>query len=397
MGKNIFVNYILGLTLMFINIQNVTAMDKATIEETPTRILTKKTIFDPITIGEYVLPNRIFMAPMTRGRAMEEAIPGDLMAEYYAQRASAGLIITEATTIIPQGYGWKNTPGIWNEAQQKGWKAVTAAVHEKEGHIFLQLWHTGRVSHPDFLKGELPVGPSEIAARGVSHTPSGKKPYVTPRALTVEEINTIVQDYASAAKRAIGSGFDGVEIHAANGYLIDQFIRDGSNKRTDNYGGTTDNRLRFLMEVTKAVVDTVGAGKVGVRLSPTGGFNDMLDSNPKDTFTRAAQLLNPLKLAYLHTMEALPGNIFAAEGEHVTPHIRKIYEGVLITNGGYDDYLANQALAENAADAIAFGVPFIGNPDLVRRYKEELPITLACSSTYYTQGSYGYTSYGSAK
>jgi len=263
----------------------------------------------------------------------------------------------------------------------------------KGGAFFLQLWHTGRVSHPDFLEGALPVGPSEVAARGHSHTPLGKKPYVKPRALTVEEISVIVADYASASKRAIAAGFDGVELHGANGYLIDQFIRDGSNKRTDRYGGTTDNRLRFLMEVTNAVVDAVGAGKVGVRLSPTGGYNDMVDSKPIETFTRAAQLLNPLKIAYLHTMEALPGNVFAAEGEHVTPYIRKIYQGVLITNGGYDKNLASEALKENEVDAIAFGTPFIANPDLVNRYKKNLPLTMADSATYYTQGPKGYTDY----
>jgi len=354
---------------------------------------TTTTLFDPITLGDYHLPNRIIMAPMTRGRAEEKAIPGDLMVTYYGARADAGLIITEATAISPQGYGWLNTPGIWTDAQEKGWKAVTDVVHNKKGRIFLQLWHMGRVSHPDFLSGELPVAPSEIAARGNSHTPLGKKTYVKPRALKVEEIHGIVADFKLAAKRAIAAGFDGIELHGANGYLIDQFIRDGSNKRTDNYGGSIDNRLRFLMEVTSAVIDAVGPGRVGVRLSPTGGYNDMVDSNPIKTFTRAAQLLDPLKIAYLHTMEALPGNVFAAEGEHVTPYIRSIYKGKLITNGGYDKHLASEALKANEVDAIAFGVPFIANQDLVRHYKENLPLLMADSATFYTQGPKGYTDY----
>jgi len=347
---------------------------------------TTTTLFDPITLGDYHLPNRIIMAPMTRGRAEEKAVPGDLMVAYYSARADAGLIITEATAISPQGYGWPNSPGIWTDAQEKGWKAVTDAVHNKKGHIFLQLWHTGRVSHPDFLSGELPVAPSEIAAQGEAHTPLGKKPYVKPHALTVEEIHGIVADYRFAAKRAIAAGFDGIELHAANGYLIDQFIRDGSNNRTDNYGDSIDNRLRFLMEVTSAVIDAVGSRRVGVRLSPTHGYNDMVDSNPIKTFTRAAQLLNPLNLAYLHTVEALPGN-------YVTPYIRSIYKGMLITNGGYDKHLASEALKANKVDAIAFGAPFIANLDLVRRYKENLPLSMADSATYYTQGPKGYTDY----
>ena len=351
------------------------------------------TLFDPITLGKYNLPNRIFMSPMTRGRAGTGAVPTPIMADYYALRADAGLLITEATAISPQGYGWLNAPGIWTDAQEKGWKVVTDAVHAKGGRIFLQLWHTGRVSHPDFLDGQLPVCPSAVAAQGETHTPLGKKPYVTPRALSVEEIRLTIGDYASAAKRAISAGFDGVELHGANGYLVDEFIRDGSNKRTDEYGGSTDNRLRFLVEVTKALVDAVGADKVGVRLSPTGQYNDMRDSNPTATFTRAAELLNPLGLAYLHIMEALPGHMMYTEGERVLPHIRKVYRGLLLTNGGYTKTSGNMALENGEADAITFGMLYLANPDLVPRFKNDAPFNHPDFATLYTPGEKGYTDY----
>ena len=351
------------------------------------------TLFDPLRLGDYHISSRVMMAPLTRGRAEAGAVPGPIMADYYAARADAGLLISEATAISPQGYGWVNAPGIWNEAQVKGWRHVTRAVHHRNGRIFLQLWHMGRVSHPDFQDGALPVGPSAVVAKGEAHTPLGKKPYVTPHALSIDEIAATVKDYADAARRAIDAGFDGVEIHGANGYLIDQFIRDGSNQRSDAYGGSVDNRLRFLCEVTKAVVDAIGAGRVGVRLSPVGAFNDMHDSHPVTTFCRAAELLNPFNLAYLHTMEALPGHMMAGEGERVTPHIRKIYKGVLVTNGGYDMARANAAIAAGEADAIAFGVPFIANPDLVARFRRNAPLNPPDFSTFYTPGAKGYTDY----
>lgn len=350
-------------------------------------------LFDYLTLGDYKLPNRIFMAPMTRGRAEANAIPGSLMIEYYQARADAGLIITEATAISPQGYGWLNAPGIWNDEQVRGWKTITEAVHAKGGHIFLQLWHMGRVSHPDFLNGNLPVAPSAIAAQGETHTPTGKQAYVLPRALSIEEIQATVADYAAAAKRAIAAGFDGVEIHGANGYLIDQFIRDCSNQRTDNYGGSIDNRLRFLLEVTEAVTNAISSKKVGLRLSPTNQYNDMHDANPIATFSRAAELLNSFDLAYLHTMEALPGHMMAAEGERVTPHMRKKYKGILVTNGGYDLKLAENALENNEADAIAFGIPYLANPDLLTRYKTGAKLNQPDFATLYTQGSKGYTDY----
>jgi len=330
---------------------------------------------------------------MTRGRADLGGIPNSLMAEYYSMRAGAGLIITEATAISPSGAGWLGAPGIWSEDQVKGWNLVTEAVHAKNGHIFLQLWHMGRVSHPDFLGGELPVGPSEIAAKGDTHTPAGKKNYVTPRALSVKEIQAIVRDYAVAAKHAIQAGFDGVEIHGANGYLIDQFIRDRSNKRNDEYGGNTDKRLRFLFEVTSAVIAEIGAKKVGVRLSPRGEYNDVYDSDPIITFCSAAAMLNTLGIAYLHTMEPLPGHMMAAEGERVTPHMRKLFKGILVTNGGYNLELANKAIANNEADAFTFGVPFLANPDLIVRFQNNLPLNAADFSTFYTPGPKGYVDY----
>lgn len=330
---------------------------------------------------------------MTRGRAEAGFVPGQIMAEYYSTRSDAGLIVTEATAISPQGYGWLNAPGIWTEPQCNGWRLVTDAVHAKGGRIFLQLWHTGRVSHPDFLGGELPVGPSAIAAKGDTHTASGKKDYVTPRELSVSEIKSTVQDYANAAKLAMQAGFDGVEVHGANGYLIDQFIRDGSNKRSDEYGGNTENRLRFLLEICTAVCAAIGADKVGVRLSPTGKYNDMHDSNPIETFTIAATMLNKYKLAYLHLMEPLPGHMMAGEGERVTPYIRKIYSGVLVGNGGYNLQLANKALAANEFDAVAFGIPFLANPDLVTRFKTNAPLNNPDYATLYTPGAKGYIDY----
>ena len=351
------------------------------------------TLFDPINIGQYNLPNRILMSPMTRGRSGLSGVPTSIMADYYSARADAGLLITEATAISPQGYGWLNAPGIWTDAQEKGWKVITDAVHAKGGRIFLQLWHTGRVSHPDFLDGKLPVGPSAIAAKGETNTPLGKKPYVTPHALTIEEIHTTRQDYAAAAKRAISAGFDGVELHGANGYLVDEFIRDGSNKRTDEYGGSIDNRLSFLLEITEDLVTAVGAGKVGVRLSPLSQYNDMQDSNPIATFTRAAERINSLNVAYLHVMEPLPGHMMYTAGEQVTPHIRKAFKAILVTNGGYTQKTANAAIENGETDAVAFGILYLANPDLVYRFKNNLSFNIPNFATLYSSGEKGYTDY----
>jgi N-ethylmaleimide reductase len=334
------------------------------------------------------------MAPLTRARAGVERIPNALMVEYYRQRASAGLIISEATHVSVQGIGWVETPGIHTDEQVQGWRHVTEAVHQEGGKIYLQLWHTGRVSHPDFqVDGALPVSASAIAALGNAHTPLGKKPYVTPRALDLDEIPGVVKTYGDATRRAQEAGFDGVEIHGANGYLIDEFLRDGSNQRTDAYGGSIPNRLRFLQEVTEAVVAAWSADRVGVRLSPTNPYNDMKDSNPVATFSAAAELLNHYGLAYLHILEALPGHMLAGEGEFVTPHLRKIFNGPLMVNGGYGRETGAAAIAQGNADLVAYGVPFIANPDLPERFRQNAPLNPPDVNTFYAHGPEGYTDY----
>lgn len=356
--------------------------------------MTFERLFSPLQVGSLELPNRIVMAPLTRGRAGAERLPNDLMVKYYAQRADAGLIITEATQISEQGAGWDESPGIHTEAQVKGWQKVTEAVHRNGGRIVLQLWHTGRASHPDFQSGgALPVSASAIAINGDSHTPNGKKPYVAPRPLELDEIPGVVQQYAEATRRAEAAGFDGVEIHAANGYLIDQFLRDGVNQRTDAYGGSIANRARFLLEVTTAVVKAWSSDRIGVRLSPASGFNDMRDSDPKATFTYVAEALNAFNLAYLHILEALPGHPLAMEGDRYAPAIRAAYKGVFMINGGYDAALGSAAIAQGDADLIAYGVPFIANPDLVTRFRLNAPLNPPDPATFYTRGEKGYLDY----
>jgi N-ethylmaleimide reductase len=356
--------------------------------------MTANSLFEPIQVGALELRNRLVMAPLTRARAGVERIPNALMVEYYRQRASAGLIITEATHVSEQGIGWVETPGIHTDGQVQGWTKVTEAVHQEGGKIYLQLWHTGRASHPDFQAGgALPVSASAIAANGDAHTPLGKKPYVVPRALEAEEIPGVVQTYADATRRAQAAGFDGVEIHAANGYLIDQFLRDCSNRRTDAYGGSIPNRLRFLQEVTEAVISAWSADRVGVRLSPTNPFNDMTDSNPVATFSAAAELLDGYGLAYLHILEALPGHMLAGEGEVVAPHLRKIFKGPFMVNGGYSRETGAEAIAQGDADLIAYGVPFIANPDLPERFRHNAPLNPPDPATFYAPGPKGYTDY----
>jgi N-ethylmaleimide reductase len=345
-------------------------------------------------LGSLAIPNRLIMAPLTRGRAGQERLPNALMAEYYVQRASAGLIISEATQISEQGAGWNETPGIHTHEQVKGWRSITEAIHNAGGHIFLQLWHTGRASHPDFQPGgALPVSASAIAAQGEAHTPKGKKTYVTPRALELDEIPGVVQQYTEATKHAQDAGFDGVEIHAANGYLIDQFLRDGSNQRTDAYGGSVENRVRFLLEVTEAVCQAWEADQVGVRLSPTNPFNDMRDRDPITTFTHAAKALNQFGLAYLHILEALPGHFLAGDGERVTPYLRKAFQGPLILNGGYDAKTGEAAISNGEADLIAYGIPFIANPDLLERFRQDAALNPPDPATFYTPGTKGYIDY----
>ncbi len=350
-------------------------------------------LFSPITIGKYTLKNRIFMAPLTRCRSVNHNIPNDLMATYYGQRASAGLIISEATQISPMGIGYPCTPGIYTAEQVEGWKKVTKSVHEKGGKIFLQLWHVGRISHSSFLGGKLPVSASALKPDGQVYTFDGMKDYETPRALEVQEIAAIVKEYARAAENAIDAGFDGVEIHSANGYLLDQFLRDGTNKREDEYGGSIENRSRFLFDVIKAVTEQIGADKTGLRLSPSGTFNDMKDSNPQEHFSYVCEKLNDFGLAYLHIVDALDGDIRHGANVVRLPIIRDAYKGVLITCGEYDKERGNRVIKEKQADAVAFGTLYIANPDLPERFKSDAILNEADINTFYTQDEKGYTDY----
>jgi N-ethylmaleimide reductase len=349
-------------------------------------------LFSPVNLGGIALKNRMVMAPLTRNRAGEGGVPHDLNVTYYAQRATAGLIITEATPISAMAHGYPALPGIYNDAQVAGWKKIVDAVHIKDGKIVLQLWHVGRISHPSLLpSGALPVAPSAIKPAGKAFTYKGLQDYVTPRALDVSELPAIVQDYIHATKCAIAAGFDGVEIHCANGYLLDQFLRDGSNQRTDNYGGSFENRSRLLMEVTQVVVDVIGADKVGVRLSPVNPFNDMHDSNPQALFNYVADALNQFNLAYLHVVEGGigGGNAQAFDFEALRKHFNNAY----MANLGYDKARGNAAIASGFADCVAYGVPFIANPDLVERYRTDAPLNEADGNTFYGGSEKGYTDY----
>ncbi|MFP4103589.1 alkene reductase [Coleofasciculus sp.] len=354
-------------------------------------------LFTPVQVGAYKLPNRMVMAPLTRMRAGEGNVPRELNATYYAQRTSAGLIISEATQVSQQGYGYAYSPGIHSPEQVEGWKLVTQAVHERGGRMFLQLWHVGRISHPSMQpNGELPVAPSAIAAEGMASTHTGEQPFVTPRALETEEIPGIVEQYRHGAKNALAAGFDGVEIHSANGYLLDQFLHDGSNKRTDQYGGSIENRARLLMEVTEAVVSVWGSDKVGIRLSPGGTFNSMSDSNPEALFNYVVSELNRFNLAYLHIIEpTIQGNVTVEdEGTGLgVRHFRPIYNGTLITAGGYTRETGDAVLKAGEADLVAYGRLFIANPDLPKRFKLNAPLNDYDRSTFYRGDEHGYTDY----
>jgi len=350
-------------------------------------------LFSPLKIGNITLKNRIVMAPLTRCRSVNEHIPNELMSQYYAQRASAGLIITEATQITPQGLGYPCTPGIHNQAQIDGWKKTTQAVHDKGGKIFLQLWHVGRISHSSFLGGELPVSASAITPAGQVYTFEGMQEYETPRALTLSEIQDLVTTYANAAENAMQAGFDGVEVHGANGYLLDQFLRDGTNKREDEYGGNIENRSRFLFEVIKAVTQKIGADKVGLRLSPSGTFNDITDSNQQEHFSYVCEKLNAFNLAYLHIVDALEGDIKHGANVVELPILRDAYKGVLIVCGGYDKAKGNSVIENHLADAVAFGQLLLANPDLVERFKIDANLNEPDPDTFYTQDEKGYTDY----
>ena len=350
-------------------------------------------LLSPILIGNYSLKNRTFMAPLTRCRSVEDNIPNDLMATYYGQRASAGLIISEATQISTQGIGYPCTPGIYTSEQIQGWKKITQCVHDKGGKIFLQLWHVGRISHSSYHEGELSVAPSAIKPTGEVYTFEGMKEYETPKALEIKEIEELVKTYVTGAKNAMEAGFDGVEVHGANGYLIDQFLRDGTNSREDKYGASVENRSRFLFEIIEAVIKEVGADNVGLRLSPSGTFNDMTDSNPKKHFTYICNELNKYKLAYLHIIDALEGDIRHGANVVELCVLRDAYKGILITNGGYDKDRGNKAIENNLADAVTFGELFISNPDLPERFKTNAQLNKADTETYYTQDEKGYTDY----
>lgn len=350
-------------------------------------------LFSPAKLGAISLSNRIVMAPLTRNRAGEGGVPQPINITYYEQRASAGLIITEATPISPMAHGYPLLPGIYTDAQIAGWKKITDAVHAKGGKIVIQLWHVGRISHPSLLPNNvLPVAPSAVKPAGKAFTYQGLVDYVEPRALDASELPGIVADYVHATKSALAAGFDGVEVHAANGYLLDQFLRDGSNKRADNYGGSFENRARLLMEVTKAVVNVAGADKVGVRLSPVNPFNDMKDSNPQALFNYVAEQLNQFGLAYLHAVE---GGIHG--GGEAEPFdfeaFRKQFKGAYIANLAYDKARGNAAIASGHADAVAYGVPFIANPDLVERFKADAPLNEADASSFYGGSEKGYIDY----
>jgi N-ethylmaleimide reductase len=351
-------------------------------------------LFTPLQLGPLTLPNRIIMAPLTRNRSTLEGVPQPLNVEYYRQRASAGLILTEATCIAPTAIGYPLTPGIWSDAQVAGWRTVTEAVHEAGGHIFCQLWHVGRISHPSLqLDGQLPVAPSAIAPAGQAVTYQGMQDFVTPRALETAELPGVVGQYAHAAAQAKAAGFDGVEVHGANGYLLDEFLHDGSNRRTDAYGGGVDNRARLLLEVMDAVCAVWGADRVGLRLSPINPFNDMRDSDPKGSFSRVVELLNRFGLAFLHLTEmgkAAPG----AAGPYFDPlELREVWRGVLMTNAGYDGASANAVLAAGRADMVAFGALFIANPDLPARLRAGAALNTPDSTTFYGGDAHGYTDY----
>lgn len=351
-------------------------------------------LFTPLALGPLTLPNRMAMAPLTRNRSTPEGVPHALNVEYYRQRAGAGLLITEATCISPQAIGYPLTPGIWSDAQVAGWKTITGAVHEAGGRIFCQLWHVGRVSHPSLQPdGQLPLAPSAIAPAGQAVTYQGMQDFVTPRALETAELPGIVAQYRHAAAQAKAAGFDGIEVHAANGYLLDEFLRDGSNQRGDAYGGSIDNRARLLLEVVEAVCEVWSANRVGVRLSPIQPFNDMRDSDPKATFSRVVERLNRFGLGYLHLTEIgkdAPG----AAGPHFDPlELRDLWQGVLMTNGGYDRDSANAVLAAGRADLVAFGALFIANPDLPARFRAGAPLNTPDPATFYGGDAHGYTDY----
>jgi N-ethylmaleimide reductase len=351
------------------------------------------TLFSPYSLGDIPLNNRLVLSPMTRSRALEGNVANPLAATYYVQRASAGLMITEGTQVSPQGVGYIRTPGIHSPEQVAGWKHITDAVHRVGGTIFAQLWHVGRVSHPDFHNGELPVGPSALPVAGEAFTNNGKVQIPTPRALETSEIRGIVEQFRKGAENAKAAGFDGVELHGANGYLLDEFLRDGANRRTDAYGGSISNRARLPLEVTEAVAGVFGASRVGYKLSPYFPGYSMSDSNPIATFTYIAKELGKRGIGYLHVSEAIAGPMKVDGTVRVTPLIRDVFDGTMIVNGGYDAATAEAAIARGEADLVAFGVPFIANPDLPLRYRKQAALNAPDMATFYAGEAKGYTDY----
>lgn len=343
-------------------------------------------LFDPIQVGDLHLPNRIIMAPLTRCRAEAGRVPGALMAEYYVQRASAGLIISEATAVTPQGVGYPDTPGIWSAEQVQGWKNITSAVHAAGGRIVLQLWHVGRISDPHYLDGELPVAPSAVRPKGHVSLLRPLRDFVTPRALDSAEIAGIVAAYRQGAANAKAAGFDGVEVHGANGYLLDQFLQDSTNRRTDQYGGSLENRARLLLEVTDACIEVWGAGRVGVHLAPRADAHDMGDSDRAATFGYVARELGKRGIAFLCAREH-------EAADSLGPQLKQAFGGVYIANERFTKAQAERWLAEGKADAVAFGIPFIANPDLPARLAADAPLNEPDSSTFYAAGPAGYLDY----
>ena len=343
-------------------------------------------LFDPIQLGDLHLPNRIFMAPLTRLRGTPDHIPTPIMVDYYTQRASAGLIISEGTPIDPLGVGYANVPGLWSQQQTEAWKPITAAVHKAGGHIYSQIWHVGRISDPELLNGQLPVAPSAIAATGTVSLLRPQRPYPTPRALKIEEIKGIVEAFRRGAQNALAAGFDGVELHGANGYLLDQFLQDGSNHRTDEYGGPIENRARLMLECADAAISVFGPGRVGMHLAPRGDAHGISDSNPTATFTYIARELGKRKIAFIAAREHVGA-------DSIGPCLKQIFGGVFVANEAIDFQTGQQLLDEGKADAVAFGKLFIANPDLPSRFAKGSQLNRPNAATFYAPGPEGYTDY----
>lgn len=359
-------------------------------------------LFQPLNLGALSLPNRVIMAPLTRARATPDNVPTPLMAQYYAQRASCGLIVSEATAVDPLGMGWYRVPGIWNDAMVAGWAQVTDAVHEAGGRIVAQLWHMGRLVLPDYLGGALPLGPSPIAGEGETFAPPPSdyaggflpmKPYVVPREMNGDDIARVVQSYGAGAANALRAGFDGVEIHAANGYIIDQFLQSKTNQRSDGYGGTVANRMRLLREVLEAVTAAISPDRVGIRISPTSERKGQGDENPGALAEAVAALAQEFGIAYIHLIEPVASGFMEKAENPVGDRVRAIFRGAVIQNGGFDGASANACIAAGKADAVSFGRPFIGNPDFVNRMRNDLPLASANMDFAYVGDARGYVDY----